>query len=599
MSKKYYHDKLDIKHYEIRVHHPDLTPEKVEELLIKYVKGSNACLTQFVQDGHFEEFARMYARNWKSVTARTSQARKLYSDNLNLDILKGRIQAVLPGAAQRIVIADYIATHPNEDDAFVARSLYELIVNQKSWQVKAPNAQIVGNVRRQMLKSADGVLRLPAIEPDFGDRFAFSDSDAVMSTVRRHGKQIVFKSGYQGKAYEIVCDVPDKRRYQVGKVCKPDVTVYVDEDGRERVMLSFSIKHSAPVQYDPLCSLGVDVGEVYPFICAVTGTSWHSQGIYPRKEILDIVDKMNDLSFQISVLTLKIRQDEPECRRNTLGVSLAGRVDCLRVERERLVAKRSCLKKEVAHQVAHRVCELALACRAQIVLEKLNWSDPKHAFYHSLLHDAIRNRCLSLGVPVIVVSARDSSARSPVNGSKLVQGVVHGCAASGARKCRSSWRSVDVSSGVRDGSLRRSVADKSGVSVEHVSYDEVVREHEGRRVRRGVRDRVRGCVCDHDLVAPLNLGVRGEAVRRGVKGAGVLRARLSGFCFVRLRFGKGCRGELALTAPGSVMPSGIASGFFSLVGPYQASLAWSTQQRSPVPLLDPKTPAKKQETKEK
>lgn len=595
MSKRqYYYDKLDLKHYEIRPKGKNLKIADIEQLLVKYVKGTNACLEKFVRDDHYERFARMYAIDKKQVASRTAEARRMYDECIDktllpdcyqrriIDILKGRIQAVLPGAAQRLVIADYITEHPDQDDNQVAQSLYDLIVNQKQYQVKAPNAQVVGNVRRQMQKGADGRLSLPPIEPEFGDRFCFSHGDAVMSTVRRQGKQIVFKSGYKGKTYEIFFDIPDKDRYQHGKVTLPDISLYTDENGRERVMFSFSVRHSAPVPYDSLCSLGVDVGEVYPFVCAVVGSHWHSQGIYPRKEILDLVDKMGDLSFQIAVLGLKIRQDSVEGRRNLHGESFLSRVGVLEVECSRLKEKRSRLKKEIAHQVAHRVCELALQCHAQVVLEKLNWSDPKHSFYHSLIHDAITNRCRSLGVPVVVVSARGSSAWSPENGSVLSQGITHGVAASGVSCERSSWRSVDRLSGVRDVSLRREVSRRTGVDVERVGFGEVVAARSVRKPKRGARDRLSGRVRDHDYVSPLNLGVRGEAARYGHH---VLRVRMVESVFVRLKFVKSCRGELTLTAPVSEVPSGVVPGSFSLVGPYWSSSDWSSQQGSPVPAL--------------
>ena len=147
---------------------------------------------------------------------------------------------------------------------------------------------------------------------------------------------------------------------------------------------------------------------------------------------------------------------------------------------------------------------------------------------------------------------------------------------------RSSWRSVDGSSGVRDVSLRREVSRRTGVDVERVSFGEVVGAHAVRKSRRGARDRVSGRVRDHDYVSPLNLGVRGEAARYGYR---VLRARLVDSSFVRLRFVKSCRGELALAAPVSVVPSGVAPGSLSLVGPYWSSSDWSTQQGSPVPAL--------------
>lgn len=138
------------------------------------------------------------------------------------------------------------------------------------------------------------------------------------------------------------------------------------------------------------------------------------------------VDLIDNLLYQKGRLTVKIDQnDRPARAAHTRELA-----ERQKVEKERLTARVSTVKRRVCQDVAHRVVGMALQHRAGIALEKLNWSSPSHGFYHNLIHDDIINLAHRCGVPVKVVSAAGTSSKCPFDGSVLHQGLKHNPASS-------------------------------------------------------------------------------------------------------------------------------------------------------------------------
>ena len=138
------------------------------------------------------------------------------------------------------------------------------------------------------------------------------------------------------------------------------------------------------------------------------------------------VDLIDNLLYQKGRLAVKIDQnDRPARAAHTRELA-----ERQKVEKERLAARVSTVKRRVCQDVAHRVVGMALQHRAGIALEKLNWSSPSHGFYHNLIHDDIINLAHRCGVPVKIVSASGTSSKCPFDGSVLRQGLKHNPASS-------------------------------------------------------------------------------------------------------------------------------------------------------------------------
>lgn len=173
--------------------------------------------------------------------------------------------------------------------------------------------------------------------------------------------------------------------------------------------------------------LGVDVGALYPYTAAIVmpdGT--HSQTVYPDEKIMNNVDLINNLLYQKERLNVKIDQnDRPARAAHTRELA-----ERQKIEKERLAARISTVKRRICQDVAHRVVGMALQYHVGIALEKLNWSSPSHGFYHKLIHDDIINLAHRCGVPVKVVSAAGTSSKCPFDGTVLRQGLRHNPASS-------------------------------------------------------------------------------------------------------------------------------------------------------------------------
>ena len=182
------------------------------------------------------------------------------------------------------------------------------------------------------------------------------------------------------------------------------------------------------------------------------------------------VDLINNLLYQKGRLAVKIDQNDRPAR----AVHTRELAERQKVEKDRLGARVSTVKRRICQDVAHRVVGMALQHRVGIALEKLNWSSPSHGFYHNLIHDDIINLAHRCGVPVKAVSAAGTSSRCPFDGSVLRQGLKHNPASS-----------VSPS---------RPVRDKGRKSDPYLT--------------RGAGCDKCGRVFDHDGVSPLSIGAR-------------------------------------------------------------------------------------------
>ena len=531
----------------------DLTEtEMLSHIKSNWLLPADEALADFCKRGLPRQLAYRYAHGDKYLASRTQKARSEYLSLFNLDLLPKRqrrrvldvvdqrIKDILPNLAARVAVEEVICSNPELDDKDVARYLYELIVEKKELHCQVPNAQFVKNIRAQMEKNGG---HLPDFELDMGTKFQLSVTDQLAS-VKRIGydrtKVELTINGGKGKTGKMIFQLPDKQRYMTGKVALPDIVRTSKNDSG--VMFDFSISHKVPVPFEPTCSLGADVGVIYPVTSALVGEDWYSQAFYPPGWVLDQVDKLSDLAFQKSVIEVKIVQDAMPNRTMREGQkrTFEELVEMYTEQRDGIAAKMSDIKRDLAQWAAHSLCETAFFHKAQIVFEQLNWSDPSHAFFHAMVQERTRNLALATGIPVVMVSAKGTSSNCAHDGESLRQGKAEKPpAVKSGSKCRNSWRTVEKESGMRDAATRKRVAAEKGQDPSSsgnefsVTFGEVLADHEARasQFNRSALCPSEGVVRDHDCVGARNIGVNGEVER------GVLSRKhcLSGLEFRRVR----------------------------------------------------------------
>ena len=553
-----------------------------EEDVVAYIKKnwldpSDAILEDLNQRNAIRPYAERYLDGETFLATDTAAARNAFRKIINekllpkaqqrrvLDAISIRVKDVLKMLAMRIAIERVASEHPEWEDSVIAAEIYERVAIQKMYHCPCPNSQMVGNARRQMKKNGG---KLPKMTVDPETKFSLSRVDKQLSSFQREGKDAILSLRMNRKKAVFKFHLPDNPRYQQGDLCKPDI-VRTPGGG---IGFDIAVKHPAPpLAYEPQCTLGCDVGVVYPVVCALVGDDWYSQAMYPNQKLLDLVDKLHDLEFQKSIVNMKIEQNSAEGRTPARWQhrSFEEIVKVLEREKDGLAGQITDLKGEIARQCAHFVCETAMAHKAQLSFEELNWSEPSHAFFKSMILERVRNLAIVSGIPLVIVSAANTSKKCHRHGDELIQNVKSGLPSTPApSKKRNSWRHVDSKSGVRDLRLRTGVAGKLSpevsdekcdvtqvplTAVHKVSFSDVFARynalHEGGTAHRGATCRIEGERCDHDAVGALNVGCSGE-VRRGSR---VSCFDLAHSNFVRVRrkpvgFTFGWAGLLTVTA---------------------------------------------------
>ena len=425
--------------------------ENLEEHLADWLKRSHAMLNAASQNGTIETLAYRYADGDTDLTKTNEYARTQIREALGdehapayktrrfYDIVNQRVKDILKLQAQNIWIARLIKENPELDDANIAKLFYA--ENKDGGKIPAaipvPTGPYIKRIRARLDKNNG---ELPAIKPVFSTpKLQLSRAD-MMGSVRfsTDKEYLIFATYTPNGAIKVQFKLPKGDEFRSGKPCMPDV--FVDDDGV--IKLQFAIKHNAPEAYEPDGMLGVDVGALYPYTAAIVlpdGT--HSQTVYPDEKIMNNVDLIDNLLYQKGRLAVKIDQnDRPARAAHTRELA-----ERQKVEKERLTARVSTVKRRICQDVAHRVVGMALQYRAGIALEKLNWSSPSHGFYHNLIHDDIINLAHRCGVPVKVVSSAGTSSKCPFDGSVLRQGLKHNPASSVApsRLVRENGRKSD------------------------------------------------------------------------------------------------------------------------------------------------------------
>lgn len=463
--------------------------KNLEEHLADWLKRSHVMLNAASQNGIIEALAYRYADGDTDLTKTNEYARTQIREALGdeyatkyrtrrfYDIVNQRVKDILKLQAQNIWIARLIQENPQLNDANIAQLFYT--EHKDGGKIPAaipfPTGPYIKCIRASLDKSNG---EFPAIKPVFNTpKLQLSRADKMGSVEFSADKNyLIFMAYTKNGVVKVQFKLPKGDEFRSGKPCMPDV--FVDDDGV--IKLQFAIKHNAPEAYEPNGMLGVDVGVLYPYTAAIVlpdGT--HSQTVYPDEKVMNNVDLIDNLLYQKGRLAVKIDQnDRPTRAAHTR--ELAGRQ---KVEKERLAARVSAVKRRVCQDVAHCVVGMALQHHAGIALEKLDWSSPSHGFYHNLIHDGIINLAHRCGVPVKVVSAAGTSSKCPFDGAVLRQGLRHNPASS-------------------------------------VSPSRPVREN-GRKsdpyLTRGAGCDKCGRVFDHDGVSPLNIGARACLDRKQAK----------------------------------------------------------------------------------
>ena len=454
--------------------------KNLEEHLADWLKRSHDMLNAASKNGAIEALVYRYADGDTDLTKLSEYSRTQIREALGdehapayktrrfYDINIQRVKDILKLQAQNIWITRLIRESPELDDANIAKLFYTEHKDGRKIPaaIPVPTGPYIKRIRARLDKNNG---ELPAIKPVFNTpKLQLSRADKMGSVGFSTDKEyLIFMTYTPNGAVKVQFKLPKGDEFRSGKPCMPDVLV--DDDGV--IKLQFAIKHNAPEAYEPNGMLGVDVGALYPYTAAIImSDGTHSQTVYPDETIMNNVDLINNLSYQKGRLNVKIDQNDRPARAAHTR-ELAGRQ---KVEKERLAARVSTVKRRICQDVAHRIVGMALQHHVGIALEKLNWSSPSHGFYHNLIHDDIINLAHRCGVPVKVVSAAGTSSKCPFDGSVLRQGLKHNPASS-------------------------------------VSPSRPVRE-KGRK-RNPYLTRGAGCdkcdrVFDHDGVSPLNIGAR-------------------------------------------------------------------------------------------
>ena len=454
--------------------------KNLEEHLTDWLKRSHAILNTASQNGAIEALAYRYADGDTDLTKTNEYARTQINQALGnehapkyktrrfYDIVNQRVKDILKLQAQSIWIARLIRENQELDDANIAQLFYT--EHKDGGKIPAaipvPTGAYIKRIRARLDKNNG---ELPAIKPVFNTpKLQLSRADTMGSVCFSTDKEyLIFMTYTPNGTVKGRFKLPKGNEFRSGKPCMPDV--FVDDDGI--IKLQFAIKHNAPEAYEPNGMLGVDVGVLYPYTAAIVlpdGT--HSQTVYPDEKIMNKVDLINNLLYQEERLDVKINQNNRPAR----AAHTRELAERQKIEKDRLAARISTVKRRICQDVAHRVVGMALQYHVGIALEKLNWSSPSHGFYHKLIHDDIINLAHRCGVPVKVVSAAGTSSKCPFDGSVLRQGLRHNPASS-------------VSS-------HRPVREKGLKSDPYLT--------------RGAGCDKCGRVFDHDGVSPLNIGAR-------------------------------------------------------------------------------------------
>ena len=260
-------------------------PEDIEEYLKDAALSSVRVLNDASKRGVIHELAVRYAHGETILNTNTQEARKEYMKVLNyewlpsyrqrriFDATTARIRDLLKGFTLRIIVSELIQENPEMTDSEIATLLYQ---RKKSKELDSHIGYVkhsyVKNIRKQMVKNDNS---LPQIKPVFKPKLQLSQMDDFSSIKRIDAEscELSFSCG-QRKA-QMTFAIPSKTDYISGRICKPDVLLS-SEDDDARVIFSFSISHDATSAYEPICSLGVDVGVIYPFTCGIIGDDWYS-----------------------------------------------------------------------------------------------------------------------------------------------------------------------------------------------------------------------------------------------------------------------------------------------------------------------------------
>ena len=496
----------------------------VETFLLDILMKSTLMLNEASDNGIIDELVTRYANGEQILGQRSQETRNEYAAVLNQSILPTyyrrrifdasivRIQDLLKVQATRKIVAQLIHEYHDMTDGEIAQEYYK---RKKSGIIPKyigyVTSTYVKNIHNQMKKNDD---ELPPVKPSFTPKLQMSRMDNFAMVTRSDKNTCVLSFHCGNRTAKLTYQVPSKPDYQSGKICKPDITI--NKNGE--LIFTFAVSHSTSAAYEPVCSLGVDIGVIYPFTCGIVGDNWYSQVIYPNSNIMGIVDKINELQRQKNDLVNDINENMRVNRTPHIASVLVRKV----TERDRLSDKITRLKCEVARLSANRIVDIAYQSQAEIVLEDLSWSDPSHTFFFSLVHEKINNLAHKRGVYVRSVSAKDTSQVDPLTGSRVTQG-------------------VSVNAPVTAGKNQ------------HLSY---ASSNAYNRTTRGCRVKTSGRVVQHDGISPLNLARRGY-----VKRVGVRESTLSGYRFTRLRFKRICWSGATEPAAGSE-PTGSSVLFF-------------------------------------
>lgn len=395
------------------------------DYLIDVALGITDMLNELSERGAIDALVSRYLSGDTFLTNTTQQARDVYKQLIPeeslpkmyrrrwLDIAASRIKDILKEEATKKKISQLVAEYSDLGDSEIAQLFYKQKKNKIVPKgIRVPKAYEVARIRSATNKLSNG--EIWKSKPLFSPKLPLSKADQI-SKVRRVKGGFVLQVNPDGgtKTSEYFFSCPNDEKFKVGKICKPDVLINNGE-----LVFIFAVRHKAPTVYEAECDVPVDVGVLLPFTACAMNDECRSQVVYPDDEIMRLVRYIEDRSSEKQRLLEKSDNNLREgrsARLHELGLKQ-------RSEMNHLADCITRAKRRIGELVAHRVVTMAFSLKGRIVLEKLSWAVPSHAFFQSIIQENIVELASRNGVPIVKVNARGTSSDCPDCGEKLKQG---------------------------------------------------------------------------------------------------------------------------------------------------------------------------------
>lgn len=272
----------------------------------------------------------------------------------------------------------------------------------------------------------------------------FWATDTHYSKLKRDGRKVFFSFKVQDQGVvTLAFTLPRSKRFEGDKVTRP--TVFVNKKGK--LTFGFTVQKPAPKPQSSTSIMGVDLGRKTPFVgTIVSKQGQYSQPVMPGRRVNKLSEKIEKLDFLGALLFAKEQLNSERGHDHKALI--------LEVERKRVKAKKSRLKKERTQAVARHITMIAEEHNALVVLEDLSWV-PHSRWEQSLTSEAITHAARTRGVRTRKVNPKNTSQDCNRCGQKVKH-------SKRAARCVPCARTLD-----RDVLASRNIAKRAGAVLKY------------------------------------------------------------------------------------------------------------------------------------